>query len=374
MGNLSIDLALQNAGAKILKGGVTTFAEVFAKGELGKGSGLTAKVGGVTTAVQLDVKSTYEDGSVKMALLSVQRPDIKAGQSLDVTFATAAKPTAAAIDLSKAIASHSFSVDLVGTSGKYSIDVLKALQQGLSDGSASYWQNGALASQARVAIDLPGSQRMVFDVTAFKGGGLKVDAQFNNDDAMQARGGTVAYTMTAKLDGKVVGHEAVTQTQYQNWHDSFSTTDRDGGQGLGGASTGWLNIRHDVAHLQDTGAVAHYDLSAGISERLLSNWQTAYSSASWDDPMSTRGVTQYMPMSGGRQDIGITTAANTAWLMSQDIRAATYALGQAEAASVIPWSLWDTANGRWLSADAYPHLWTDGRGGTGTPGNANSAG
>jgi Ca2+-binding RTX toxin-like protein len=85
-------------------------------------------------------------------------------------------------------------------------------------------------------------------------------------------------------------------------------------------------------------------------------------------------VTTYMPMTGGRQDIGITTAANTAWLISQDPRAAAYALGQAEASGAVPWNFWDAANGTWLNTDNYPRLWTDGRGGTGTPGDPNSTG
>ncbi|WP_207443800.1 carbohydrate-binding domain-containing protein [Roseomonas haemaphysalidis] len=310
-----------------------------------------------------------------MAVLSVERPGLNAHSSVDAVLQTT--PVAApapAIDLAAALKQHDFTVDLTVGGRPTHVDVLSALKAALADGSATYWQNGPLASQARVEIDLPGSQRMVFDVTAFKGGGLAVEAQFNNDGAMGSSGGRVAYDLVAKLDGQMVSHEAVNQGQYQNWHQSFSTTDHDGGQGLGSADEGWLNIRQDIAHLQATGAVAHYDLSVGIADSLLSSWEASYKSAGWDDPLSTRDVTQYMPGTGGRGDIGFTTVGNTAWLMSQDIRAATYALGQAEAAGSVPWNLYDSANKSWLSAQDYPHLWTDGRGGTGTPGNAASRG
>ncbi|MBO1079075.1 hypothetical protein [Roseomonas haemaphysalidis] len=374
MSILNINLALENAGARLLESGVTTFAEVFAKGELAAGSGLNATIGGATSAVQLDVKTTYDDGSVKMAVLSVLRPDLAAGQSLDVTLATAAPSSAAAINLSQALAGHAFTVDIAGSGGNHGVDVLHMLQDALANGTASVWQTGALASQARVEIPLDGSQRLVFDVTAFQGGGLKIDAQFNNDGAMLANGGHAAYHVTATLDGDVVMRENVNQGQYQNWHETFSTTDHDGGQGLGDSGSGWLNIRHDVAHLQATGAVAQYDLSIGISEAKLAGWGLAASLFDFADPLSAHGVLQYMPNTGGRDDIGFTTASNTAWLMSQDPRAAAYAMGQAEAGSVIPWHQWDNANGGWLSAEDYPRLWTDGRGGTGTPGNSQTTG
>ncbi|MCG7363668.1 hypothetical protein MHZ93_20640, partial [Roseomonas sp. ACRSG] len=67
---MQINLNLENAGANTLGGGVTTFGQVFKQGELPAGGGLKALVGGVEVAVQLDVKTTYADGSAKMAVVS----------------------------------------------------------------------------------------------------------------------------------------------------------------------------------------------------------------------------------------------------------------------------------------------------------------
>ncbi|TPG33344.1 hypothetical protein EAH89_30820, partial [Roseomonas nepalensis] len=58
-----VALKLQNAGAATLQGGVTTFGQVFEMGDLPKGGGLVAQIGGRTVSVQMDVKSTYADGS-----------------------------------------------------------------------------------------------------------------------------------------------------------------------------------------------------------------------------------------------------------------------------------------------------------------------
>ncbi|WP_431301423.1 carbohydrate-binding domain-containing protein [Sediminicoccus sp. BL-A-41-H5] len=176
------------------------------------------------------------------------------------------------------------------------------------------------------------------------------------------------------MDGRQAGRFTLDQGQYQNWHEAFSSNGKNGGQGLGDPAQGWLNIRQDVAHLQATGAIASYDLTRGVDPTLLNAWGAAITDPGWNAPLATNGVTQYMPGTGGRADIGFTTQSNTGWLMTQDARAAAHALGQAETASAIPWHLRDVANNTWLNTDAYPTLWTDGRGGVGRPGDATSGG
>ena len=369
-----VALRLENAGQANLPGGVTTFGQVFAQGDLPSGFGLTATIQGAAAPVQLDIKSRYDDGSVKLAVVSVVRPDLLAGAAVDLILARGAATPSVPIDLASATANHSFSVDIVSIGGTVSIDVLAALRNALADGSASVWQSGPLASQARVEVALQGSQRLVFDVTAFRGGGIEVEAQFNNDRAMEAVGGRVAYTAIVRMDGREVAREAVDQAQYQNWHRTFSSNGLDGGQGLGDPSAGWLNIQHDTRLLEATGAIPPYNFDLGVSDAKLAAWFTATQQAGWGGILAPNGVTQYMPMTGGREDIGITTAANAAWILTQDARAAVYALGQAEAASAVPWHFWDAANGTWLNTDAYPRLWLDPRGGTGRPGDPTSGG
>ena len=375
LNNFSVRISYENAGLQTLDAGVTPLGYVFSPGELKFGQGLTGLTGGQTVAVQVDVKTTYADGSAKMAILTMARPTLAAGASAEVVLTATPGPSGASLDFAAGLTQHNFSVALTGTDGQIArFDVIAALKAAMASGEASFWQVGPMAVQARVEIPLDGSQRMIFDVTLFKGGGLNVEAQFNNDGAMGAVGGRVAHTVAVTMDGVQVAQASLNQGQYQNWHQSFSSNGRDGGQGLGGPAEGWLNIRQDIAHLQATGAVANYDLSRGVDSALLDAWGTAAAAPGWDEPLGTRGVTQYMPGTGGRADIGFTTEANTGWLMTQDARAASYAMGQAEAASAAPWHLWDAQNGTWLGTAAYPNLWTDGRGGTGTPGNANSGG
>ena len=357
-------LRFENAGEKALSAGVTTFAQVFVRGELRPNQTLSATIDGKTSAVQLDAKTTYADGSIRMAVLAVERPALAADREAVVHLTATGSGGGPALSFSDLLARHSFTVALTDSRGrKTDVDVLDALKGALGDQTASVWLSGPLATQARVEVDLPGSMRAIFDVTAFKGGGMSVEAQFNNDEAMTKDGGRQAYEVVITMNGKRVAKEQVDQGQYQNWHQSF-VTGADGGQGLGSRKDGWLNIKHDVAHLQATGAIAEYDLGVKVNESLLNAWDKATRSDRFDDPLDPRGVLQNMPQTGGRDDIGFTTKANTAWLMSQDARAANFAMGQAEATGAVPWNFWDTKADRWLGTDQYPKLWVDPRGGS----------
>lgn len=371
-----VGVTLQNAGAGSLAAGVTTFGQAFVAGDLQAGATLMARIGGALVPVQVDAKTFHADGSVKFAVLSLARPALAAGESLQVVLRSA-EPAAAspAINLDAALTGRSFVVEITPQGGAtQSIDVLAALRQAVADGTASFWQQGPLATEARVSVDLAGSQRLVFDVTAHAGGGFSVQAQFNNDKAMGATGGAVTYTAVVRMDGLEVDRKTVTQAQYQNWRELYASNEANGGQGLGDPSRGWLNIQHDIPYLQATGAIARYDLTLGVREATLEGWGAAAAAAGWGEPLANNGVTQFMPMGGARADIGIVTAANSAWIIAQDARAAAFALGQAEAAAAVPWNFWDSANGTWLNTINYPRLWTDGRGGTGTPGDPNSRG
>jgi hypothetical protein len=365
----------ENAGKATLPAGIISHGTVFQAGELPSGQSLVAKIGGANVSVQVDVKTTYPDGSAKMAILTLSRPELVPGASLGVELQVAPSQPKAALDLAGALAPHQFSVALTNDAGQTQVvDVLATLKTALVAGDASFWQSGPLASQARVEVPLEGSQRLVFDVTAYQGGGFSVEAQFNNDRAMEAVGGRVNYDVAVTMDGKLVTDVSVSQAQYQNWHRSYSSDGLNGGQGLGDPTEGWLNIRHDVAGLIKAGAVANYNLENGVSEKLLQGWAEGTQSAGWGEPLSTQFVTQYMPGVGGRTDIGFTTAFNTAWLMTQDPRAAAIALGQAEASGAVPWNMWDAKSGTWLNTDAYPNIWSDWRGGAGRPGDPTSTG
>src|SRR5687768_12489340 len=65
-----VALQLQNNTGSAQKPGEVTFGHVFRQGDLDAGKHLTAVIGGKQVPVQVDVKATHPDGSVRHALLT----------------------------------------------------------------------------------------------------------------------------------------------------------------------------------------------------------------------------------------------------------------------------------------------------------------
>jgi hypothetical protein len=108
---------------------------------------------------------------------------------------------------------------------------------------------------------------------------------------------------------------------------------------------------------------------------LANAYNSAYGSPgnpAFGTPLSSNGVTMGMGTTGGRADIGYTTQENTAWLVTQDARAATLALLQADAGGAVPWN-YKLANGHWMTPSDAPMVWTDPRSGPYTTAIANLA-
>src|SRR5207248_2725679 len=143
-------LALQNVGASLLAAQDITFGQLFAPGQVPAGSQLLATVNGQQIPVQMDVKTTNPDGSVAMAVLTLQQPALAANSSasLVLSLAPAGTGTPPNLNLSQAILNgYNVVVDLArhnadGSTTYGSFNVAELLQQALANGTATYWLNG----------------------------------------------------------------------------------------------------------------------------------------------------------------------------------------------------------------------------------------
>ena len=60
-----VGLLLKNTGTGVEKSGYATFGKVFESGDVMPGDRLVARINGLAYAVQMDVKTTNSDGSVR---------------------------------------------------------------------------------------------------------------------------------------------------------------------------------------------------------------------------------------------------------------------------------------------------------------------
>ena len=356
-----VGFILQNTGTTTLAAQPVTLNEVFAPGAVPQGSGLTVTIGGVTYPAQLDAKTFNPDGSVASGIVTINAPAIAAGTSVSAMLNLAPANAAPAVNLASALANYSLTAALNitanqgGNTGSQTIDIAGAIRSALAAGTVQTWLSGPLASEAIVSIPVTGSLRIEADVTAYANGQVSTTLQFNNDAAMQANGGTITYSATIVQNGVTVAQESnLTQYQYQDWSLATGTTP---------SATG-LNVQHDIAYLEATGAIPNYDTQYGVPSNNIASEAAAVAAPGWNAPLGTDGITQYMPMTGGRADIGPTTQGNATWLITQNGAAASFALGQAMEAGSVPWHFYDpTNNGTFLNTADYATIWTDGRGG-----------
>ena len=107
-----VGLVFQNAsdgrsGAKLI-----TFGQIFARGQVANNDAIAALIGGTTEPVQTDVKSTYADGSVRFAVLTMSSPPLAARQMISVMLKKAANPEAGSVDIEHALAAHDIDIAL----------------------------------------------------------------------------------------------------------------------------------------------------------------------------------------------------------------------------------------------------------------------
>ena len=341
---------LENNQASTLGQQYITFQETFLPGDVTTGTDLVAIVNGQKIPVQMDVKTFNDDGSVRSALLTFQQPSIAADSSLSFMLSTTGTDfTTGALSLANLNGSNydlKISIALQGGSTVV-LDAATLLQQALNAGTVSYWQSGPLATQGRVDIPIAGSLHVTLDITRYADGSTSTDVQFNNDYAMQSVGGTAVYNVTIQQNGStVLQQNNITEYQYQTWHTVVSST-----------GTAQANVVQDIDYLQHTGAIPNLDLAAGVDSSSLSA-----EIITGNQILGPGSVTQNMPMTGGRADIGLMPSWDAIWLITQDAQAAKYALAQADAAGSVPWHYFDPKTGTYLSLGDYPTLWADPRG------------
>jgi len=294
-----------------------------------------------------------------MALLTLRAPAISAASSAGVMLSLGPKLTTAPVNLATAPSANTVKViftihNKTGTTTS-TVNSRTALGIVLQSGTGSFWMQGPLATEARTDTPVVNALHVVMDIRDYADGTSFTDVQINNDIAMSRAGGAVTYDVTIQSGGATVASfKNIFQYQYSSWHYPVWSNGQP-----------QVNVQHDIAYLEGSGAIPPYDLTTGVAASTLAG-EVQNMGAGWDAPLSTNGVTTGMGTTGGRPDIGPQPQWIAIWLLTGDARAAAYALGNADSGGSVPWNMWDAAKGHWLNTVDYPDIWTDPRGGPGS--------
>ena len=349
-----VALQFENVTGKAQAAGEITFGHVFKQGDLAHGKYLVAVIDGREVPVQLDVKATNEDGSVRHALLTIAQPSLAAGATVNLMLKVVDHPPAGNAIKAADVLARGYDVDINlslknadGTVTKFTVDAAAELAHAAANGTLKTWISGPLASEFRVVKAINDHLNVTLDIRAFKDGSVRTDVimgvessykpgmqSFYNYDIQVLEHGSIAY---AKAN---IAH-------YRNttWHKEVWS----GGQPD-------IHVVYDVDYLEQTGAVASIDSSMGVLASTV-----GLPSGANTDPMGNAMIYKKMSDVGGRSDIGIMPAWHARYLASQDATALKTMLANADASGSIPWHYRDEATGEYLRIDQHPKLWMDGR-------------
>lgn len=347
-----LGVRLQNTAATEEPSGYVTFGQVFQGGAVRVGDNLVARINGVNYAVQMDVRSTNPDGSIRQAILTLDAPGIAAGGTLDVMLAhgTAAAPSPSALSAAALLGSgYNVGVNFTfhnpdGTTTAVNTSAAAALQAAINAGTVQSWLSGPEVNEYDVVTTVNGGKLKVeFDIRAYANGTTTTDVIFDNSWMFSPGHTDLNYDVSISQGGQqVYSASGVEQYLYSLWDHQVAS-----------AGTINPNIQYDVPYLIATGAVPAYDTSYGIAEAPV---QGNLSNLNPTDtgPMGTAEVTTFMPTTGGRNDIGPQPNWTAQWLLSQSAAAQTVMMADGNASGSIPWHYIDESTGEPLNLDTYP--------------------
>ena len=301
-----VSLELQSLSAT--QEGITSIGHGFREGDLAAGEHLTATVGDADVAVQMDVMSTWPDGSVKHAIVSFKTPVSAEGTAtLVLGRSDTAETDAPAIDIAAqaAILGYDFTVTVDGET----VDVAALLQSDPFD----LWQSGALVTQGRVTHTMANGLELRADITVKDDGTIDTSIIMGNDNIETTSLDALTYAVEIVQDGEVVfGNDALTQYHFTVWREAFSTADT--------AMT--THAIYDMTYLRGTGLVPLVDTALTLEDgdyygAVLSDPNATYDPLELGGIDNRGGIDEDRGRSGSSKSYGIITDDQHSYLVTQ---------------------------------------------------------
>lgn len=327
-----------------------TFGQVFAPGDVKSTEGVLAKTAaGNTIPVQVDVKARHADGSLRHAIITAVLPTSMPKQTQTIYLvkgaAAAASAGATPAQLLNAGFSSSFNATIDGKVYSASADAL------LKAGRQSSWLAGSLANEWLVSAPLKTASgeehphlSARFAIRAYGTSSARVDVTIENTWAFEAAPQNFTYDAQVLVGGKPVYTKAgLTHYHHARWRKTFWW-----------GTTPQLDVRHNAAYMIASKALPNYELLT-IKETTLDTMSKRWL-ASKNGPMEPGIAEPYMMATGGRMDLGLVPRWGAMYLLSQDQRIKTVALGMSEQAGSWSSHYRNKNTGRPVTLAEYPYM------------------
>lgn len=335
MGTVIASLTMEGGAA----GDPFTIGHAFKQGALARMDCVVGQTAGGTLTLQMDVKATHPDGSVRHAIISGRAPSSPAPIKVDLVRA----PHRAAAALVPQAVDIAALVTIAGVSYTAS-----------PSGTPLPWLSGPIATEYIYNVPLVSEGvphpylTAQFAVRSYDGN-AKIDVVIEHTKPYLTQGfiqpsGTpapapipaqmdIAYDVKILMGGDTRFEQAgLVHFPCSRWKKTFWSK---------GAPA--LFVRHDLRYLIDTMAVSSYP-ETKIDEAFIAGMEVARKGASFA-PMGNGRFMAAMATTGGRPEIGMMPAEYAAYLLSGDRRNYEYVLAQADMAGSFPMHRRDNSAG-----------------------------
>ncbi|MEH6433543.1 hypothetical protein [Massilia sp. DD77] len=348
------NVRLENTSATVAQNNVpVTFGQVFAVGHLAKGTALAGRLDdGSALPLQVDVKATHPDGSVRHAVISAVLPTLGAGQTRTMELVPNGTAAAATTPSASSMLSNGVTASVSATIG--GVRYTASADELIKAGKATTWLAGPTTSEWLVTAPLKTSSGVAhphlsarFAVRWYEAAKkARVDVTLENSWAYEANPQNFTYDAEVMVSGKAVFTKpALTHLHHARWRQTFWST--------GAAPT--LNVKQNIAYLVGSRALPNFDTSLKVPETAIVAQEKRWL-ASNRAPMGLGMAIAYMPTTGGRGDIGLLPNWGAMYLLSMDRRMREATLGTADLAGSWSTHYRDKNTGQPISLIDYPYM------------------
>lgn len=329
-----------------------SFGQVFAKGDVLPNGSVSAKLSdGTVLPLQVDIKATHDDGSIRHAIISAILPQLAASKSETINLLknSAANPIPVSDTPAKLLAAGftaGVTITLNGQVYTASADNL------LKAGTYTNWLTGQVANEWLVSAPLKTAQGAEhphltarFAIRSYAGQSrARVDVTLENNWAYEPNPQKFTYDTQIQVGGQnVYTKTALTHFHHARWRKVFW---------WGGEPQ--IHIQHNTAYLIASKAIPNYDQSILITSTALNSINSKWNNAI-TEPMGPGIVQSAMPMPGGRPDIGPLPQWMVMYVLSMNLNAKKITMGTGDLAGSWPIHYRDKQTDKPISIATYRH-------------------
>lgn len=332
-----------------------TFGQAFVEGSLQPGETLSVRYPGLLSPVQLDVKALHEDGSVRHAIVTVATPALKSGKSVEGALVkntgTLNPSLPGSFDVVSILKEKlNAPVELTfyyadETTETVTTDSRALILDAAQQANADLWLDGSLVKSFRVEAPAIPHVTIRYDVRIYRDRDVRLSVGFINEKSFAPGRRDSVYDVRI---GDAFSVDQLPHHRAANWRRVF-----------------WMgqqpqpHIIHDIETLIASNAIVPLDTSIAVDAEIIANRDARLRNL---PPFSPASIERYMPMTGGRPDIGPYPQWTSHYLTAQTEAAKRVMLANANAAGAIPWHFADDETGAPVSIERRPKFWAEERG------------